>query len=287
MSHFPSSQTVANPVFVIGSPRSGTAILSWSLAQHSCFWTSGESYVLWELFGNSRGAKGLDMIFQTARVLADGSWITLQRVERSELLAYLGLGVNAMFTSRSGGRRWIDHTPVQTMMIDTLGQMFPDACFLHMLRDGRCVVESMTHFWDALEDHIRANFLASGWKIPWLEFTNACRTWRQHVRTSIEFAKNNPGRCLTVRHDRLSSDTPQCFREIYEFLGVSYEEAPVTFIRSNQLHPSPANGGALGPSLRDGHEIWKAWSPEQRQIFLEEAAPTLVEYGLASQGELR
>src|SRR5262245_43980994 len=42
------------PVFIVGSPRSGTTILAWSLAKHSHFWTSDESQILWDLFEGGR-----------------------------------------------------------------------------------------------------------------------------------------------------------------------------------------------------------------------------------------
>jgi len=32
---------------------------------------------------------------------------------------------------------------------------------------------------------------------------------------------------------------------------------------------------------------WKAWTPKQKQIFVEEAGAAMLEYGLASTEELR
>src|SRR5208283_4344638 len=72
------NQECPDPVFILGAPRSGTTALAWSLAQHSSLWTSGESYILWELFGHQRGRTGLETIFQTAEVLATGSWLTAE-----------------------------------------------------------------------------------------------------------------------------------------------------------------------------------------------------------------
>lgn len=38
-----------NPIFIIGSPRSGTSILAWSLAEHSQLDVFDESNFLWNL----------------------------------------------------------------------------------------------------------------------------------------------------------------------------------------------------------------------------------------------
>ena len=48
------------------------------------------------------------------------------------------MGANALFSSRSGGKRWIDQTPYYVFMTEVLVRMFP-GLFLHVLRDGRNV----------------------------------------------------------------------------------------------------------------------------------------------------
>ncbi len=47
-------QICRRPVFIIGSPRSGTSVLAWALAQHKDFWTAGETDFLFHLFGQGR-----------------------------------------------------------------------------------------------------------------------------------------------------------------------------------------------------------------------------------------
>ena len=115
-------------------------------------------------------------MLENARVLGKGAWLTHQQVDRAELLRNLGLGVNALYTSRSGDKRWLDHTPTNTLAIDLLGELFPGAVFLHMLRDGRQVVSSMVNFLSAMPEDRRRASSEAGWDIPWLDFTVACET---------------------------------------------------------------------------------------------------------------
>src|SRR4026208_856540 len=96
-----------NPVFIIGSPRSGTSILAWSLAQHSQLWTSGEMHILFTMFGSQTFTQRL----QQEQAFPRG-WFQKEAVGKSEFLGFLGLGLNALFTSRSEGKRWIEQTPV-------------------------------------------------------------------------------------------------------------------------------------------------------------------------------
>src|SRR5436190_18405280 len=87
-----------NPIFIIGSPRSGTSILAWALAQHPAFCTFDESDVLWNLFHRNHAEKAYD----AAAARPDGKdWLTRNHVSREEFLAYLGFGINALVTSRS------------------------------------------------------------------------------------------------------------------------------------------------------------------------------------------
>ena len=53
-------QICSDPVFVIGSPRSGTSVTAWALHQHPELWTSHETEFLRELFGENRPHRAYD-----------------------------------------------------------------------------------------------------------------------------------------------------------------------------------------------------------------------------------
>ena len=80
-----------NPIFVVGSPRSGTSVMSWALGHHSCLWTSRESELLFDLFGDKRA----DRAFAGSVLRADGTWMTENKVSRDEFLQYMSMGINA------------------------------------------------------------------------------------------------------------------------------------------------------------------------------------------------
>ena len=279
---FEEARVCASPIFVLGSPRSGTTMLGWSLAQHSRLWTSGEASVIQGIFSE----KAIDAVLENARVLGDGAFLTHEKIDRAELLGHLGVGVNALYTSRSEDRRWIDHTPSNTLLVGVLGDLFPSAVFLHVLRDGRQVVDSMINFLTAMPDERRASFEQAGWTIPWLDFTVACETWRDHVETASAFAGRQPDRCLTVVHGQLVADPQKAYSEIFEFLDVSFEEPPVRYAESLRINTSfPARGG----QATAGHfsTPWEEWSREQRATFSEIAGPTMLQHGLANAEELQ
>jgi hypothetical protein len=275
---FENVRICANPIFVVGSPRSGTTMLGWALSHHSWLWTSGESTVIREVFAESAS---IDRALELARIAGPGSWLGDQKVNREELLAWRAVGVNALYTHRSEGRRWLDHTPAHALMLDQIGVMFPGAVFIHLLRDGRQVVHSMTNFQDALPSERKQRFEQAGRQIPWLEFDVACATWREYVEAARAFAARNPTRCLTVRHERIVREPWRALQDICRFLGIPFEHGPIDYIRVTRVNSSFPDRPA-----GDYRNPWSEWSPEQRRVFFEVAGETLVDNGFAGWTEL-
>ena len=246
------------PVFIVGAPRSGTSVLAWSLAEHGRFWTSGETDILYELFGDGY----LELVFRRVRDRSL-SWFHEQGLSYSELLRALGLGFNAVFSSRSGERRWIDQSPSYTMMLPELAEMFPGAQFVHLWRDGREVVRSMLH---------------SGFAEPWaVDFRQACRVWRCCVELAAEFTLREPTRCTTVRYADLVAEPELTFAGLFEFLGERPEQASATFLRENRINRGLQAEGGSADGTTGGP---RGWTAEQVEIFLEETWPVLERYDL-------
>ena len=267
-----------HPVFIIGSPRSGTTILAESLAQHSGFWTSEESEILFDLFGEGKLARA----FERAMQRPNPTWLRAQKIGRGEFMKHLGLGVNMLFTKKSQGRRWIEQTPHYALMIEELSQMFPGAFFLHILRDGRRVVHSMVNIRRTYSSQGIAEKKKAG-RIPrWPEdFKAACVSWRQCVETAAEFCRKHPNRGLTITNENLVGDPKGGFCKILQFIKAPHEEAPVQYFRSHRVNSSFPEQGARPP----GKTPWTEWNPEQRRIFSREAGPTMVKLGLAKAEE--
>jgi len=271
----------SHPVFIIGSPRSGTTVLAWSLARHPELWTSDESDVLFHLCENGQ----LDVVFDKTMSRPSGGWFRLQDVGRSEFLRAIGLGLNALFTSRSQNRRWVDQTPLYTVLSETLADMFPTASFVHILRDGRRVAHSMMNFLrapGAMANNMNANFVG-GWSG---DFREACRTWSTYVDAALALERRVPDRCLTVRNELAVADAAGQFRRILEFLRASVSEAPAEFFSSNRINSSFSDDSSDPQWVRRLEQPWREWTIEKRLIFAEEAGTTFVESGCGTREDL-
>jgi Sulfotransferase family len=260
-----------NPVFVIGSPRSGTTVLARSLAQHSELWASAESDVLFFLFANGFVERGFDRAME----IPGQRWLRVEDVSREEFLAYLGIGINALMTSRSEGRRWLDHTPRYALIVETLAEVFPSASFLHILRDGREVVHSMLNFANAVPEPSVKRFLRED--VPWAtDLRAACGEWSEHVEAAVKFRDKHPDRALTVRFEDLVAAPQATFRTVHEFLGIPDEEAPTRFFATTRINSSFDDGVRLSAG-----ELWETWEDERRNAFTEVAGATMLRCGYA------
>jgi hypothetical protein len=295
----------SRPIFIMGSPRSGTHILAVCLGMHSQLCNIGESELLFPLFSRDPVTPAVQML----RGLAKPNWLSKFGVEPGEVLAYIGLGINALFASKNPGMRWIDKTPHYTLMAETLAEMFPDAFFLYLLRDGRRVVHSMMHFLDRFPKERRTSLFPRGQLPPWAtNFPEACKTWNRFVDVGTSFAAKHPDRCRTVINERLVSDPAREFSSIFQFLEVSEEKLPVHFYKGSRINSSFAEtppeltaeegSSAAGAPRQDKpmtfvewmpyklEEPWQTWTTEQKQVFADEAGAALVRCAFATEEDM-
>jgi hypothetical protein len=169
-------------------------------------------------------------------------------------------------------------------MAEDLAVLLPRARFLHILRDGRSVVNSMIN-----SGFNKLGFDKIGMKIPWAEnFDSACQTWVHYVTRGREFARAHPDRCLELRQEDLILKPEDVFRAIFDFLGAPYSEACPRFVRDKRLNSSFDPGGKTVVEKKSGEgeapalpRPWETWKNRMRRKFGKIAGPAMAEMGYA------
>lgn len=128
MTELASDQLDA-PIIVIGAPRSGTTILSRVLEAHPALALIGEPRLIWR-HGNERKS---DLL-----LLADA---------RPEVVAHIRERF-AQETIGQGKRRFVEKSPQNSLRVDFVNRVFPDAKIIHILRDGRDSTLSIHDHWN-------------------------------------------------------------------------------------------------------------------------------------------
>ena len=229
---------VARPVFIIGSPRSGTSVLTWALGQHPNLLLTEESNWLGSFAIEAAGAHAQG----SARALR--SQLSALGIARSDFLSGLGDAIDRMII---GGRahleaasyatavhspqqaspefaisrdpsdsksRWVDGTPEYSLQIPMLLALFPEARFVHILRDA---------------DEVAASLLAfrgEGGRPIVGSAEEAYGYWARTVRACIDAEETlGPGVIHRIRYADVVAEGERSLRGVLDFLEEPFAPA--------------------------------------------------------------
>ena len=202
-----------SPFFVVGCARSGTTLLRTMLDGHPRLAVPDESHFVIGLaprWWRPGATPTLDDILAHPKVRAwDVDRVMLRtRAEAVSPRGYAAL-VDAVFSAYAdehGKARWGDKTPGYVSYVPQLARMFPDARFVHLVRDGREVAASLAEWdWGA-----RTAVSGAWW-------------WAHKVRVGRrDGARLGPERYLELRLEDLTAAPEATLRRLCAFLGEGF-----------------------------------------------------------------
>lgn len=263
-----SSPLFDRPIFIVGSPRSGTSLLFETLAQAPGLWTiGGESHAAIEKVEALHPAShGWDSNRLTAEDATPESVRLLTRAFREGLRDRDGNPVPA----DARGLRFLEKTPKNSLRVPFLAAAYPDALFVYLYRDPRETVSSMLDAWRS------GRFVTypdlPGWPGPpwslllvpgWRELAGkdlaeiAVRQWHAATAQLLDDLEAlPPGRWCVSGYDRLVADPQAEIRRLCEFLDLDFDRTltpPLPLSRHTLTSPEPEkwrhNGEELKPVL--------------------------------------
>ena len=210
----PIDTTAERPLFMIGCVRSGTTLVRDLIKRGENIICPEEThYYRW---GEPFGTRGFERAVLNGPVLkAHRKRDGLREVRFAELYRQsTGRGdllvrhVREMARSRGlSTYRWFDKTPQNVYGLNMIADDFPDAVYLHMVRNPLNVVTSLKIGKVIKIDDIRA----------------ACSYWLEAVALVRQFRKANERKVLEVRYEDLVEDVPRHLAEIFRLFDQPYE----------------------------------------------------------------
>jgi hypothetical protein len=218
-----------NPfVFVVGCPRSGTSLLQRLLDAHPQLAVINETLWITREADRSVSPELVSRLFENWRFQRLG--MVREEVERlvesNGSISYPSF-VSAVFDlyGQARGKALVgDKSPGYVREIPALHRLWPEAKFVHIIRDGRDV-------WLSLANWKKAERSMGGFA-TWAEdpVATAALWWERSVRLGRE-----GGELLglelyhEVRYETLVARPAQACRELCGFLGLPYDEAMLHF----------------------------------------------------------
>ena len=215
------------PIFVIGCPRSGTTLLTLMLSAHPRIAIPPETRFLLSVFRRRKDFGDLTdrgNRRRLARTLIRPKGTKFRHLgldpERVKKVVVAGpptigsaLGaVYRAYAAEQGKVRWGDKQPTYFRNIDLLRALFPDAVFVHLVRDGRDCVASLK---------------GMRW---WRQGTvGAAAMWVHAVDCARRGERRLPAdRFHQLRYEDLVADPRVELERLCAFLGEDFEEAMLT-----------------------------------------------------------
>jgi hypothetical protein len=264
------------PVLVLGVSRSGTTLLKEMLDSHSQLAIPTESYFVPQLWDrHSRTFDREAFLEDVGRLARVQEWGVTPDDVRARLPdnTTAADGIRAIYRSYADARgkpRFGDKTPSYMQSLDLLDRVFPDAQYVHLVRDGRDAGLSFLEMrrkprFNLARPRGIASF-ASQWK---LEIENARELGR----------RVGPARYHELRYEDLVREPEAKLRRVTSFLGLEFEPDMLAYhagVDASVLQDHPLLAEPPTPDTRRWHE---QLSPADTQIFEAIAGDTLSALG--------
>lgn len=257
------------PVFIVGMNGSGTTMLLDCLGRHSALYGfPRETRVIPHLmsiapkYGPLDDADNFARLWRyTARLAPfrlanDGVPMPLPSKSNQEACAPDLGGLLDMlmqcYAQRSGKYRWCEKSPHYAQHMLRLDGLFPEARFVHVIRDGRDCASSFHRRWK---------------RSPELTITR----WKQLLRVARTQGEALGSRYMEVRYEDLTEHPEFWMRRLCTFIDLPFE---ASVLQSSQpyLRTPDADRADGATGLQPNSGGWQQHFPRRRSLRLERIA---------------
>ncbi|MGH2722672.1 MAG: sulfotransferase family protein [Actinomycetota bacterium] len=260
-------------VFIVGRGRSGSTLLQAMLDAHPDMAIPPETHLV-AVLGRRRSTYERRSGFDLDRFLKDVTehWgfpaLGISPEELAEAVRGAGSTADALraafstYARRWGKGRFGDKTPINVLHMPLIAGLFPEARFVHIIRDGRDV---------ALSYRDRRG----------VGLVEAAYRWRRDVRVGRrDGARLGPGRYREVRYEALVRDPEGVVRDLCPFLELSFDPR---MLRPQEVAERviPSSMRAWHPHLAqpptEGLRSWQRQMPDGEVALFEAIAGDLLD----------
>jgi sulfotransferase family protein len=254
------------------------------LDRHSQLAVPDESYFVPQLADRHlRRIDADDFLDDLRRIDTLAEWgVPLEQV-RTRLLDGMPVGsaiatVYAVYAEERGKQRWGDKTPMYMQNLRLLERLFPDARFVHLIRDGRDAALSFLA--------MPGGIVTETWMHPRTAADFACQ-WRTEVGAARRLGRRVGGRYLEVRYEDLVADVQAVLRRICGFAGLDYEPSMADYTGKVDVSAKPHQQRLMQPPTKGVRDWRTQMAPRDVDAFEDVAGDLLRELGYETSHNAR
>lgn len=268
--------------FLVGCGRSGTTLLRSMFTFHPEVAIPYESYFVVSMgrpahrvwYETEEGFALETFLGDLFRQFGFRHWNLPEREVRQTLTesppgSYAGAvrQVFALYARRQGKRRYGDKTANYVLDVPLLAELFPEARFVHLIRDGRDVALS---------------WLDTGWEFGPQTVEEAALYWRYYVQRGRRAGAQIGGeRYRELRYEDLIDHPGDALRDLCAFLELDYDPAMLSYFEGAgkvlQAMPRPEWHVNLRLPVTRGLRDWKQQMPRRELALFERLAGEVLE----------
>ena len=225
----------AQPVFIVGMPRSGTSLVEQIIASHSQAFGAGEL----DFFNNITGFLSQDAKLVKKRI---EDWTTRHNPELYNATAtYLEL-INSI-----AGRPYTyvtDKMPYNFLHLGLISAMFPNASIIHCRRDPLDTCLSIYfHYFQGFHNYS-------------FNLTNIALYYKSYDNLMSHWEKTIPNPIKTINYEDLTGNKEAEIHSIIDFLKLPWEDACLEFYKNKQVVQTRSNIQVRKPIYTSSVNRW-------------------------------
>lgn len=209
------------PLFIVGSPRSGTTLLAQMLGMHPDLYNGGELQLLPQVYQQANTL--LNNPRNIARILHDLYFNDPQQEITQSLRKFF---LENLFQLKKQFKldevNIIDKLPSNVRRLPLISKIIPQAGIIHIIRDGREVS------WSAFTQ----NFRYDVWHSHSPE--TALMEWEWNIKLSRLCQKKLPLHYLEIKYEDLIDTPEKTIRTCLDHLGLNWESACLEFYKDTK-----------------------------------------------------
>lgn len=173
------------PVFLLGTQRSGTTLLTRMLNANNHLFIQNEM-AIGSIFDENNNS---DVMTNIVNALKEKHHVCVKSLEREN-------------------KMWGWKDPMLTAHLSSLETHFSESKYILLVRDPRAVISS---------------YIDNGWGLATNVYTGALR-WSEEVRKQLDFADRVKNNCIMVKFEELILEPENVLRRVCSHLAIPYQE---------------------------------------------------------------